>query len=364
MLHLTAMTSTKYGGLEKYLVELARRCHIRGYSSVLQYNGMPESSLYLSDLEAAGGQVVVAPPNEGWISATARAMRLIVRLRPEVVHIHFPLSPTVLVVGVLARRLGVRRVVATMHLIPVFDSRALARVAYSRMDRVLCVSHAVEATMKSVGVPQELLCTHYLGVPASPTPPIAIRQGIREQLSIPQEASVILTVGWVERVKGIDVVLDAFVDHLADRFPDLHLVVVGISPLERTLVSPRADCLPERVHWAGITNDIGAYMAAADVYIQASRSEGLGLAVLEAMVHGLPVVATSVGGIPEVVVDGENGLLVPSESPGKLANAVSRLLADDALRARLARAGCETCKRRFDLAQSVESLISQHYQFS
>jgi glycosyltransferase involved in cell wall biosynthesis len=231
------------------------------------------------------------------------------------------------------------------------------------MDRVLCVSRAVTAAVAAIGVPGEFLFTHYLGVPLGMTPLNDARSSIRQDLSIADDASIMLTVGFPTPVKGIDVVVDAFLDHLAESFPSLHLVIVGVRPYQRALASVRADRLPGRIHWVGIQDDVWRYMTAADVYIQASRSEALGLAILEAMARGVPVVGTSVGGIPEVILDGENGLLVPPASPAELAHAVTRLLNDEALRARFARAGRETCEHRFDIVQSAQALVEDHYQF-
>lgn len=363
VLHLTSMWSTKYGGLERYFVELARQCSAQGYRSVFQYNKMPESPLYLRDLKEHGAQVLVVPLDRGRLDGVAQALRLVIRLKPDVVHMHFAGLPIILAVGLLGHRLGVRRVLSTVHCVPGFTSKTFARLAYGQVDGVLCVSRAVELVLASVGALRPLLRTHYLGVSAGRVLPTDVRGTVRKELAIPSEASVLVVVGFPMREKGLDVALDAFADCLADAQPDLHLVVVGVRPQQRTLVSPKADSVPGRIHWVGIRDDVRPYLVASDVFAQPSRSEGLPLTILEALVQSLPVVASRVGGIPEVICDGENGLLVPPESPRDLAAAVSRLLDDTPLAARLARAGHETWRQKFDLAASVDVLTRDHYQF-
>jgi glycosyltransferase involved in cell wall biosynthesis len=362
ILQLTSMWGTKYGGAERYFLEITSQCMARGYGTVLQYDKMPESPPYLHDLEGLGAQVRVVRLNTGRLVGAARALKLLLSLRPDVVHMHFVNLSTLLVVGLLAHRMGVRRVVRTIHAMPEIRSRRLTRVAYSHIDRILCVSRAIEAAMMSAGISQERLCTQYMGVSGGEPLAPDVRQNVRKELAIPFEASVITTIGFRAPVKGLDVAVDAFVDYLSASFPSSHLIVIGIRPHERTLVSGRADSVPGRIHWVGIHDDVRPYLAAADVYVQPSRSEGLALATLEAMAQSLPVVATNVGGTPELVQEGENGLLVSPNSPSELAAAVSRLFLDETLAARLSSAGHQTWLQKFDLAPSVDALIRAHYQ--
>ena len=100
---------------------------------------------------------------------------------------------------------------------------------------------------------------------------------------------------------------------------------------------------------AGDRDDVAAMLARADVFVLSSTSEGLPLSILEAMAAGLPVVASSVGGVPEAVEDGETGLLVPPRDPVRLAAALERLLVDPALRRRLGSNGRERVRQHFGL---------------
>ncbi|HET9323356.1 MAG TPA: glycosyltransferase family 4 protein [Gaiellaceae bacterium] len=127
-------------------------------------------------------------------------------------------------------------------------------------------------------------------------------------------------------------------------------LVVGDGP-DRPLVEAeiRALGLRERIRLAGDRHDVPTLLAGADVFVLSSASEGMPVSVLEAMAAGLPVVASRVGGVPELVVEGKTGLLVDPGDPGGLAEALRRLVQDPALRRRLGEAGRARVEQRFDV---------------
>ncbi|MDR7521398.1 MAG: glycosyltransferase [Armatimonadota bacterium] len=139
------------------------------------------------------------------------------------------------------------------------------------------------------------------------------------------------------------------------RVPAPHrLVLVGEGPLRPSLEAlARQDGLAGRVAMLGARDDVPAILAGADLFVLASRWEGLPLAVLEAMMSGLPVVATAVDGLPEAVVPGETGFLVPPQDPEALAGAVGRLVADAELRRRMGAAGRRRALRHFTEARML-----------
>ena len=139
----------------------------------------------------------------------------------------------------------------------------------------------------------------------------------------------------------------------------LHLLLVGDGPLRPELEAQvKALGLKQRVCFLGVRTDIPEILAAADVFVLSSRWEGNPLSVMEAMAAGKPVVATAVGGVPELVEDGVSGILVPPQSPEALAEAMIRLAQDPALRQRMGQAARERAQERF----SVERMAREYEQ--
>jgi glycosyltransferase involved in cell wall biosynthesis len=172
------------------------------------------------------------------------------------------------------------------------------------------------------------------------------RDRVRRELGFAPGLVVIGTVGRVERVKRLDVLFDA----TARLGRDVQIVVVGDGSC-RAALAERAEALGLRVRWLGLRGDVKELHQAFDVYGQSSDTEGVPNAVLEAMALETPVVATAVGGTPEVIDDGVHGLLVPKEDPGALAAAIARTLDDPAA----ARQRAVRARRRIETELSFDA---------
>jgi glycosyltransferase involved in cell wall biosynthesis len=200
-------------------------------------------------------------------------------------------------------------------------------------------------------------------------PDAEARQAIRRELKIEDDVVLIGAVGHLYEEKGIDIVIQGF--HVLRRLhPDLPvaLAIVGDGTLERRERIGRLvqETAPGRIHLAGYQTDVQRWFAAFDVLAHAPRTEAFGLVLLEAMASGLPIVASRVGGIPEIVRHGQTGFLVAPESPHDLAEGLSRLLINPRLRAALGRRGralaeaeyaAETCTQRH--IQLYEALLAR-----
>ena len=156
--------------------------------------------------------------------------------------------------------------------------------------------------------------------------------------------------------------VDALIDAVAD-IPEATLVIVG-DGLERRALEDQARRLgvSDRVHFVGHTETPEAYLEQFDVFVLPSARDAMPLVVLEAMANSIPVVATRVGGVAEVVGDGETGVLVPPDDIDALRAAIVRLLADPALRERMGAAGCARFQATFTaaaMAQAYERLYEE-----
>lgn len=239
------------------------------------------------------------------------------------------------------------------------DRNVIGRLA----TRFVAVSGAQQRAMVSVeGIPQErivILPTAYIpSVESSET-------DIRAELGLPSETPIVGTAAILRTEKALEVLIEAHVGVIR-HVPDTHLVIAGDGGCEAQLRARAQELgLSDRVHFLGRRFDIDGLLRSFDVGAMSSDWEGMPLFVFECMAAGTPLVATEVGGLPEVVDDGHTGLLVPRRDPNALAVAIAGLLADPGRRAQLATAAAarleqftmEAVARRF--ADLYEQLLAE-----
>jgi glycosyltransferase involved in cell wall biosynthesis len=258
---------------------------------------------------------------EGWTQVPAARRWLYQRLRdfgPHVVHAH--LFHALVMLASTPRTTNARWVLSHQHgnhlTLQGRHLSALAdRVAGRRYDRVVAISDFVRRHLvESYHYPPEKVAL--------------IQNGWRGQPvdSAAREPRTLVSVGNLRAEKGHAILLEAFVS-IVDRFPDARLLLVGDGPLRGDLEHQVSrDGIANSVEFIGATDDVWSYYARASVFVLPSHHEMLGIAAMEAMAAGLPVVASSVGGIPEVVADGVTGYLVPPRNPRAFAARVIDLL--------------------------------------
>ena len=242
--------------------------------------------------------------------ALAWRVRRVVQ-RADVVHTH-------LVHADVYAALGARRLVSTKHNDDPFRAgafRFVERALARRASRVIAITHALARfQVERVGLPAEKVEVIHYGLDDVPG-----AWGVNAPDDVPTDAPLLLSICRLEPQKGVDVAIRALRD-----IPRAQLVVLGEGP-QRAELQALGD---ERLHLLGRVPDVAAWLRRADVLVHPVRWEGFGLALLEGMLASLPVVATRVSSIPEIVVDGESGLLVPPNDPKALAAAINRILAD------------------------------------
>jgi glycosyltransferase involved in cell wall biosynthesis len=341
--------SGQVAGGQLVALEIARAARARGDQVVFL---VPDRGPFTERVEAAGIPVRVA--RVGRAAGLWRALplaRLLRELQVDLLHTHgaFALNA----VGRLAGRLARVPVVSHLHIENHFRDGAAGRLqraldnATARLcARIVAVSEETRRALLAQGYPPGLVVVIHNGVavPAAP--------GTRQRSSPPR-------VGEIARlcdVKGQRELIQAL-----RLLPDVHAVLVG-DDLEtggayRQLLEreAREAGVAERVELAGYREDVDTLLDELDAVVLPSWVEGMPLVLLEAMAHARPVVATSVGGTPEVVVDGETGLLVPPRDPQALAAAIRRLVDGPELARRLGEAGYERVRERF----SVEAMTGR-----
>jgi glycosyltransferase involved in cell wall biosynthesis len=257
-----------------------------------------------------------------------RLCRLMRDQKIDIVHTFFPVSD--LWAGPLAKLSGARMLISSRRDMGILRKRwhgPLYRLLNGFYDEVHAVSEQVRRyTIETDGVDPTRTRTVYNGIDGD------YGQGLPSNLSA---KPMITTVAHVRRVKGIDIFMRAAAQ-VRRAFPDAHFRVAGvfgtnaeqIAYKNEVLELQSALALQEHVQFLGMCSDVPAVLKASDIFVLPSRSEGFSNALLEAMMCGLPCVATSVGGNSELIVDGETGFLVPPEDPSEMAAKIVELLRD------------------------------------
>ena len=354
------MQPTKFGGMERYLLEIAGHSAQRGFATRIVYQGMPLSAEYVQRLQAIGADIAIADLSRGFFSALRTMHAVIAAARPEIINAHFLPQSMMRVVCALGRAYGARRLVWMEHMGGAKTASLKFRLAYAGFDSVLGVSKAVCANLCGAGIQADRVHLHHMGLIDPPAFDQQTRRQVRASLGIPDDATVFGTIGWDSEAKGMDILLEAFA-RLHDARPAAQLIQLGIDSRLAALAQRYAH-VPQ-VHWLGIQDNAATYLSAVDVYVQPSRSEGLPLSIIEAMAMRRPVIATSVGGIGEAVVDAVTGRLVPAENvPALLAAMLEASDPSNAQRqAQLAEAGFQRYVDMFDGRRSVRRLIENYY---
>jgi glycosyltransferase involved in cell wall biosynthesis len=228
-------------------------------------------------------------------------------------------------------------------------------------DAFIAVSERDRQRMETVeGIPAARLRYIPNGIPA--LAPARDDDRVRRELAIPDGAPVVGAVGVFRLVKDFESLVRAHAA-LLERMPDAHLVIVGDGPEKAAVQRLVADLgIAERVRLPGLRDDAVRLAGAFDVAVNSSRSEGSSLAVLEYMALGRPIVATAVGGTPDLLGQGEAGVLVPSADPEALGTAIGDLLADPAYALELGERARRRQREHYDVdvqAQRIAGLYEE-----
>ncbi|NQT20135.1 MAG: glycosyltransferase family 4 protein [Planctomycetes bacterium] len=225
------------------------------------------------------------------------------------------------------------------------------------VEKYAAVSYAVRSMLLDAGIPAERVALVYDGIDPARFVEVAPAD-LKSEFGFPADACVVGVVGHlIDANKGQKDFLSAAAA-LAAKHAKARFVLVGEGKDRRALEEQTAQLgIAHRVAFTGFRSDVPAVLAALDVFVMPSRFEALGSSAIEAMMAGLAVVGTSVGGLREVIDDGVTGLLVAPGQPGALAEAIGELLADPALRLRMGAAGRDRAHKRFGVKNMVNKTI-------
>jgi glycosyltransferase involved in cell wall biosynthesis len=344
------------GGAQEHLFSLMSRLDATHYdASVVALSG----GSAVRKLERHGFPVtVIDDPDDA--AATRALTAHLAMVRPDVIHTHMFRADVIGTKAALALEAsGHRRpyVVSTVHSSRVrsAEDRELMRQLTPHMDQLIAVSQSIVkkiAAEERLGAPVKLI---YNGVDLQRFD----RQEpstIREEYGLEPGSRIVGVVARLEPEKGHQTLIEAW-PHVLHTSPDAYLLIVGEGSRRDFLEQwASAHKVAHRVIFTGRRDDVPAVTAAFDVAVLPSWREAQGLSILEAMALSRPVVASDVGGIPEMIQDGETGLLVEHDNPVALAAAITRLLQDRALAERIATAGHDLVHERFCVELMVKAI--------
>ncbi len=363
IVHLSKMTGT--AGSEGHLLVLLEGLRARGLDARLWILVEPDKPLhdYVNRAEALGIPVERLIIRRDLDPALWR--ELVRRLRaaqPDIVHTHLLHADLHGITA--ARRAGVPSIISSRHNDDQFrrrlPMRLLHRWLWSQTDAGIAISEAIRQFCITVeGAPSARMHTVHYGLdPSTLHAPPDARDRLRAALNLPPDTLFIGSVCRLIEQKGLLYGIRGFAQ-VAAQFPHAHYVIAGDGGQRAALEAEvRALNLADRVHFLGWRSDAHAVFAALDLLLAPSLWEGFGLVFLEAMAFGVPVISTRVSAIPEIVIDGETGWLVPPRDADAVAAALREALSDPTRRSARGANGRRRLETHFTVEKMVECTLA------
>lgn len=291
--------------------------------------------------------------------AYIRALRkLVVDEHVDLIHAHLLGSN---VYGALLALISKKPMIATFH--GAVDVAAKERFLKAKFfiiglgaSRIVCVSKRLEHELVARSrLPSRKLQLIYNGVEPSPTV-VRRETDLRQELRLPANATLVVSIGNIRPAKGYEYLVDAAV-LISETDPDIHFLVVGHQreALFNQLKERASKASnPPRIHWLGFRDDVAAVLEQADIFLLPSVSEGFSISTVEAMMAGVPVIATRSGGPEELIADGETGVLIPIKNPEAISAAICSLK-DLEVRNRLKENARKKAHHQFSLSTMLEA---------
>jgi glycosyltransferase involved in cell wall biosynthesis len=353
---LYLIESSEPGGAESLVVSLANGFRNRGNTCVI---GLLEDGWLNDQLKAGNFETIMLQQNRSYDFPFTRELYSIIRkYNIDIIHAHeFAMNTYGTIIGALARL----PVITTIHGQNYYWLKLRRRVAYrmaSRLSKMVAVSESLKSFLsESVGIEKSRIITLHNGIEVEKyNVRLDAKQifAIKNELSISDHQQVVATVGMLVPVKDHMMLIDAAYKVLRC-CPNTVFLVIGDGPLRHKLTDHAKSLGIERnLRFTGFKTCIAEILQIIDVYVCSSISEGLSLSILEAMAARKPVIATNVGGNPEIIVHGENGFLVPQKNAEELSIKIIMTLRDNQLADRLGSNGQQNVQQKFSREQMID----------
>jgi len=351
----------RIGGLEKIIYDLATKMNTEKYTVTVWC--IARGGEIAEELIRAGIDVRILGINSYYNPFNIiRMAKFIGKHNPDILHSHTYFSNTI---GRIAGRLANVPVIIT-HVHNTYFNYSIKNLLIERVlsfftDKIICCSKAVrDFVLKHEKIKIQKTVVIHNGINLRKFHEGFNGVSLRKSFKISDDAPVIITVASLTEKKGHKFLLKA-ITSIKKRYRNIKVLIVGDGPLEHELKKIARDYnLRNSVIFAGQRNDIPELLKISDIFVLPSLQEGFPLAVIEAMSTGLPVVATSVGGVPEVIEHGETGLLIPLGNPEALSDAIMILLKDEKIGKEIGRQGQKVISENF-VSDKMVAEIDQLY---
>jgi|GEM_PF-395824 hypothetical protein len=364
LLYYVGTGSNKFGGLEKFNICLFKLLKAEGWEIVVVYrrpivNGPFKSFLDENKIPYRWLYDTFAITGESKLTNALRLAKIVSEYKPDLIHYNFG---NLYDIALTRFRSPFQhfKAVYTAHCHANLKSRYL-RIVFGFITpfvrKIFCVSKAInEEFVKHLNSKKSQVL--YLGVPENKND----RQVCRRKYGFADDEIIITNIAYHDPIKGVDILIKA-ADYLKNTLGvnNFRVIQIGGSPikdaaenLKKLLVEVS---LGKNFEMWGLRDDVESIMAATDVYCQPSRSEGIPLSLMEAGMASVPVVATRVGGIPEVAFNGENAFLCESEKYEEIGQRLNELISDSLKRERMGRKGRQITSEKFNIEKQAASLV-------
>jgi len=237
----------------------------------------------------------------------------------------------------------------------------LSRKKYTKnIDLIIAISQGEKKILVKGGINTRKIKVIPDGIDYSPFEEATSIDYLRKELSFEPEDFLVGIVAHLADHKGHEYLIEA-TRILKQKAPRIKMIIVGEGPLQMKLSKKVKEIrVEDMVFFLGFREDIPQILSSLDIFVLSSKIEGMGTSIMDAMASSLPVVATRVGGIPKVVVDGETGLLVPPKNPEALAEAILRIYNNRELAERLGQKGHEVVHAKFSAEAMAAKIIKEY----
>jgi len=353
-----------WSSLESHHLQLCKALLARGSQPVLVFSERLPPEIQ-NRFEREGISVRAINYRDGLLHYYKELGQLIEKNSIERVHLIF--FDYFRAVAWLVRLRGVKSIVYEMGNGGVFKARSLKRMLIhgrnrmmtAPLVRIIAISEFIKGQLVAGGLPKHKIVVKHLGVDTNRfKPDAAARERWAREFSVRDEEIILSTVSYLRPIKNPQIIVQAC-SVLAKRGVPVRLFVGGDGEMLEELKRLGNDLgIAERIHWLGLVADPASLLQASDLFLLATVGEAFGLVLAEAMACGVPVVATRAGAIPEVVKDGETGLLVNPNDPAALAAGIEQLARDQPLRKQMAQAAIARVRDNFTLEKSVAETLA------